>query len=103
MIANIDTNALLIVPVRGRWPPCRVSACTASSNQRHLAGVPWAPNDLSDMVYLSCAASYADFVVSERHMATFLAQSAGRLDPRVRSLAPQVRMLASRTACTRAD
>jgi hypothetical protein len=48
-------------------------------HQRHLAGVPWSPNDLSDMVYLSCAAGYADFVVAERHMAALLTQSTRRL------------------------
>ncbi|MFD4864254.1 hypothetical protein [Streptomyces sp. NPDC058412] len=38
-------------------------------HSRHLnKGTTWRPNDLTDMVYLSCAAGYADFVVCERHM-----------------------------------
>ncbi|WP_434591735.1 hypothetical protein [Streptomyces sp. A5-4] len=38
-------------------------------HNRHLnKGTKWRPNDLTDMVYLSCAAGYADFVVCERHM-----------------------------------
>lgn len=36
---------------------------------RHLnKGTTWRRNDLTDMVYLSCAAGYADFVVCEKHM-----------------------------------
>ncbi|MFD8712822.1 hypothetical protein ACFV07_20470 [Streptomyces anulatus] len=36
---------------------------------RHLnKGTRWRPNDLTDMIYLSCAAGYADFVVCEKHM-----------------------------------
>lgn len=38
-------------------------------HNRHLnKGTKWRPNDLTDMVYLSCAAGYADFVVCEKHM-----------------------------------
>ncbi|MFJ7272308.1 hypothetical protein ACIQV3_37720 [Streptomyces sp. NPDC099050] len=38
-------------------------------HSRHLnKGTTWRPNDLTDMVYLSCAAGYADFVVCEKHM-----------------------------------
>ncbi|MCX5079219.1 hypothetical protein OHA84_38415 (plasmid) [Streptomyces sp. NBC_00513] len=38
-------------------------------HNRHLnKGTTWRPNDLTDMVYLSCAAGYADFVVCEKHM-----------------------------------
>ncbi|MFW5415697.1 hypothetical protein J0910_03600 [Nocardiopsis sp. CNT-189] len=38
-------------------------------HSRHLnKGTKWSPNDLTDMVYLSCAAGYADFVACERHM-----------------------------------
>nr|WP_242000093.1 hypothetical protein [Streptomyces klenkii] len=47
---------------------------------RHLnKGIKWVPNDLTDMVYLSCAAGYADFVVCERHMCAFLTQGIRRL------------------------
>ncbi len=36
---------------------------------RHLnKGTKWTSNDCTDMVYLSCAAGYADVVVCERHM-----------------------------------
>ncbi|MFF3264801.1 hypothetical protein ACFYWO_37270 [Streptomyces sp. NPDC002932] len=38
-------------------------------HSRHLnKGTTWRTNDLTDMVYLSCAAGYADFVVCEKHM-----------------------------------
>ncbi|MFD9720800.1 hypothetical protein [Streptomyces sp. NPDC059076] len=38
-------------------------------HSRHLnKGTTWRPNDLTDMIYLSCAAGYADFVVCEKHM-----------------------------------
>lgn len=43
-------------------------------------GTRWKPNDLIDMVYLSCAAGYADFVVCERPMGSILAQGLRRLD-----------------------
>jgi hypothetical protein len=47
---------------------------------KHLdAGTKWRPNDLEDMVYLSCAAGYADFVVCERHMRGLLDQGQRRL------------------------
>jgi hypothetical protein len=49
-------------------------------HDRHLnAGTVWKTNDLTDMVYLSCAAGYADFVVCERHMGSVLAQGLRRL------------------------
>ncbi|MEU0129853.1 hypothetical protein [Streptomyces sp. NPDC006289] len=36
---------------------------------RHLnKGTTWRPNDLTDMIYLSCAAGYADLIVCEKHM-----------------------------------
>ncbi|MFC7219619.1 hypothetical protein ACFQLX_15810 [Streptomyces polyrhachis] len=38
-------------------------------HSRHLnRGTTWRPNDLTDMMYLSCAAGYANFVVCEKHM-----------------------------------
>jgi hypothetical protein len=50
------------------------------SHYRHLnKGTVWRRNDLTDMVYLSCAGAYADVVVCERHMATPLAQGIRRL------------------------
>jgi hypothetical protein len=53
-------------------------------HHRHLnIGTTWRVNDLTDMVYLSCAAGYGDFVVTERHMGTVLRQSI----PKTRSVA----------------
>jgi hypothetical protein len=50
-------------------------------HDRHLnRGTVWKPNDLTDMIYLSCAAGYADFVVTERHMGSVLTQGVKRLD-----------------------
>ena len=43
-------------------------------------GTRWKPNDLIDMVYLTCAAGYADFVVCERTMGSILTQGLRRLD-----------------------
>jgi len=43
-------------------------------------GTHWKPNDLIDMIYLTCAAGYADFVVCERTMGSILAQGLRRLD-----------------------
>ncbi|MGW4160794.1 hypothetical protein [Streptomyces sp. NPDC004788] len=49
-------------------------------HERHLnRGTTWKPNDVIDMVYLSCAAGYADFVVCERQMRESLARGARRL------------------------
>ncbi|MCX4565037.1 hypothetical protein OOK48_01590 [Streptomyces viridodiastaticus] len=49
-------------------------------HERHLnRGTTWKPNDVIDMVYLSCAAGYADFVVCERQMREPLARGARRL------------------------
>jgi hypothetical protein len=47
---------------------------------RHLnIGTRWTRNDLTDMIYLSCAVGYADVVVAERHMTTMLRQAQRRL------------------------
>ncbi|KUM79705.1 hypothetical protein [Streptomyces curacoi] len=47
---------------------------------RHInKGTRWRPNDCTDMVYLSCAAGYADFVVCERHMREHLAHGLRRV------------------------
>jgi hypothetical protein len=65
--------------------------------QRHLAGTKWVPNDLTDMVYLACGSAYADFVVGERHMTSFLVQSMRRLSrpvnvyPRLRDVIEPLR------------
>ena len=49
-------------------------------HDRHLnKGTVWKTNDLTDMVYLSCASAYADFVVCERHMSSVLTQGLQRL------------------------
>ncbi|WP_229695493.1 hypothetical protein [Streptomyces lacrimifluminis] len=38
-------------------------------HSRHLnKGTTWQRNDLTDILHLSCAAGYADFVVCEKHM-----------------------------------
>lgn len=65
---------------------------------RHLnKGTVWKPNDLTDMVYLSCAAGYADFVVCERHMGNVLRQGLRRLSrptlvfSRLRDAMPTIR------------
>jgi hypothetical protein len=48
--------------------------------QRHLnVGTTWRTNDLTDMVYLSCAMGYADVVIAERHMTAIGSQSLRRL------------------------
>lgn len=50
-------------------------------HERHLnKKTAWKRNDLTDMVYLSCAAGYADVVVCERHMANVLTQGLKRLE-----------------------
>ncbi|MEU7753745.1 hypothetical protein [Micromonospora sp. NPDC049171] len=47
---------------------------------RHLnKGTRWRRNDLTDMIYLSCAAGYADIVVGERHLRSVLNQGLHRL------------------------
>ncbi|MEU7502729.1 hypothetical protein AB0B93_00200 [Streptomyces lavendulae] len=52
-------------------------------HERHLnQGTTWKPNDVIDMVYLSCAAGYADFVVCERQMREPLARGIKRLGRR---------------------
>jgi hypothetical protein len=51
--------------------------------QRHLnVGTTWKTNDLTDMVYLSCATGYADVVIAERHMTAIGSQSLRRLGRR---------------------
>jgi hypothetical protein len=67
-------------------------------HERHLnKGTVWRHNDLTDMVYLSCAAGYADFVVCERHMGNVLRQGLKRLNRptpvlrRIRDAVPAIR------------
>ncbi|TFV53905.1 hypothetical protein E4P41_20560 [Geodermatophilus sp. DF01-2] len=68
----------------------------------HLnTGTAWKGNDLTDMVYLSCAGAYADVVVCERHMASPLAQGVRRLGAgatvfrRLRDAAPAIEEMLS--------
>jgi hypothetical protein len=42
----------------------------------------WHLNDLNDMTYLSCAAAYADYVVTEKQAASLLSQTNGALGRR---------------------
>ena len=59
--------------------------------QRHLnVGTTWRTNDLTDMVYLSCAMGYADVVITERHMTAIGSQSLRRLGRRP-SVLPSLR------------
>lgn len=63
-------------------------------HNRHLnKGTKWRPNDLIDMVYLSCAAGYCDITVCERHMGAVLKHAlkrAGRTPRVYRDLAGAV-------------
>jgi hypothetical protein len=40
----------------------------------------WQPNDLTDLMYLSCASGYADYVVGERHAVACMKSGLRRLD-----------------------
>jgi hypothetical protein len=49
---------------------------------RLLNGARWEPNDLVDMLYLSCATAYADGVAAERTAASYLTNAwRGRTAP----------------------
>lgn len=49
-------------------------------HDRHLnRGYRWRPNDLTDMIYLSCAAGYANFVICERSTAAAVVRAQQRL------------------------
>lgn len=51
--------------------------------EKHLdPGTKWADNDLGDMMYLTCGAAYADFVVCERVHGSTIRQSLRRLGRR---------------------
>jgi len=49
----------------------------------------WKLNDLNDMTYLSCAAAYADYVVTEKQAANLLTQTQNALGLR-RSVFPTI-------------
>ena len=52
---------------------------------RHLdATYKWRSNDLTDMMYLTCAAGYADYILAERSLTSHLNQAAKRLDRQVK-------------------
>jgi len=38
----------------------------------------WAANDLNDTLYLCCAGAYADFMVGERKMTSYLQRATGK-------------------------
>jgi hypothetical protein len=90
------------------WPTAAATLGTLPSvgiyrqmtHERHLnPKTTWRLNDLSDMVYLSCAAAYSDVVVCERHIGHMLRRAAQRLDRRVvvcTSLAEAIDALAGR-------
>jgi hypothetical protein len=64
----------------------------AMLHERHLnKGTRWHPNDLTDMIYLSCAAGYADLVVCERHMRATLMQALKRQGRTTPSVPPALR------------
>lgn len=66
-----DTKAL----VRQAETMPFVSNLSALFRLRHLdRRTRWKENDLIDMMYLSCAAGYADYVAAERHTGTQLRQ-----------------------------
>ncbi|MGY1666980.1 hypothetical protein [Geodermatophilus sp. SYSU D00696] len=44
-------------------------------------GEPWSRNDLNDLLYLACAAAYADVVVAEKHMTHHLRTAARHAQP----------------------
>lgn len=47
---------------------------------RHLdASTKWKANDLLDMLFLTCAAGYADYVLGERAATSYISQAAKRL------------------------
>jgi hypothetical protein len=42
-------------------------------------GTAWKANDLTDLMYLTCAAGYADYVVAERSAISQMRQASKRL------------------------
>lgn len=48
---------------------------------KHLnPGTRWSDNDLTDMMFLTCATGYADYVLGERSLVSYLNQAVRRLD-----------------------
>jgi hypothetical protein len=45
----------------------------------HLNHAQWEDNHLTDLMYLTCAAGYADFVVAEKSLVGYMRQGLGRL------------------------
>ncbi|CAN5196341.1 hypothetical protein BH09ACT5_BH09ACT5_05970 [soil metagenome] len=45
----------------------------------HLNGARWENNHLTDLMYLTCAAGYADYVVAERSLAGYMQQALKRM------------------------
>ncbi|MFG2375210.1 hypothetical protein ACGFY9_27480 [Streptomyces sp. NPDC048504] len=70
-------NGFSILPATGLY--------RAMLHHRHLnRGTTWKRSDLTDMIYLSCAAGYADFVVCEKHMREPLERGVRRLGLRTK-------------------
>ena len=46
----------------------------------NLNNVRWEDNHLTDLMYLTCAAGYADYVVEERSLAGYMQQALKRMD-----------------------
>lgn len=65
-------------------PDVRAMRCLGLWNEvfqdKHLnTTTKWSANDLTDMLFLTCAAGYADYVLAERSSTSYLNQSAKRL------------------------
>ena len=82
--------------------PDEVPADAGEDRLRHLDALSdgqlrWADNDLTDMMYLTSAAGYCDYVVGERAHTSHIANGlrrlgrAGNLHPNLRSLVTQLR------------
>ncbi len=70
-------------------PDVRAMRCLGLWNgvfqDKHLnPTTKWVVNDLTDMMYLTCAAGYADYVLAERSLASYLNQAAKRLGRSIR-------------------
>lgn len=65
-------------------PDVRAMRCLGLWNEvfqdKHLnTATKWSANDLTDMLFLTCAAEYADYVLAERSSTSYLHQTAKRL------------------------
>ena len=62
----------------------------------HLNQTHWEDNHLTDLMYLTCAAGYADFVVAERSLVSQMGQAQKRMGrplnvyPRIQDVVPEV-------------